>query len=263
MSRHFTLPNRLLLITGMLLCYGLLSFSPTTASAGAGRINTTIIFTGYAPAAETGGVAMECISAKIIVENRPYEVTTNSGGNLTRGDTGNSCKATFGPINLDAARTATVQVDMTGEWAGDTYKGAGSFSFKPQANVTVGQIILNRAGQPAQPAANPVRPRPTIPAPPAIPTNVKAKTINSNSIQITWSEELNQADKFLINDNKDSLGVWVPGDRKKNNFSYTVSGLAPGRQYCYRVSAMRNDVGRSVESEWACAYTSIQVTNAH
>jgi hypothetical protein len=233
------------------------------APAAASTQNVTITATGiYKGQTSTGIPRIDCENATLIVNNQPFPGSLKGGLDSTH--TQPICVATFKNIPLDKGRQTSVDIKITATRPYDAgpIPLEGNLHTSLQGNQS--SIGVNLELYEKTPSDNrPSNPRPTEkPAVAAsVPTNVKAKAIDPYTIQVTWNEPANQAVDFLINDNKDSLGVWVQAERNKSDFSYTASGLTPGHQYCYRVSARREV--RSMWSDWACTYTPIRVTNAH
>ena len=85
-------------------------------------------------------------------------------------------------------------------------------------------------------------------APPAVPTDVVATTINESSIALSWSA-VEDVDAYNIYQDEEFLTT-VSADVT----SYTVENLEPSTKYCFIVSSVNNGI-ESLKTEFACATT--------
>ena len=85
-------------------------------------------------------------------------------------------------------------------------------------------------------------------APPAVPTDVVATTINESSIALSWSA-VEDVDAYNINQDEEFLTT-----ESADVTSYTVENLEPSTKYCFIVSSVNNGI-ESLKTEFACATT--------
>jgi hypothetical protein len=84
--------------------------------------------------------------------------------------------------------------------------------------------------------------------PPAAPSNLNVEAVDSNSIQVQWTDNSANEDGFEVSN--DETCATVDADVK----NYTWTGLAPGAYVCFQVRAF-NIVGSSVFTPAECATT--------
>jgi hypothetical protein len=84
---------------------------------------------------------------------------------------------------------------------------------------------------------------------PAAPSNPRAVALDSNRIQLSWTDNSNNESGFQVKDGNSviaSLGAGVT--------THTVTGLSAGAYRCYTIAAY-NNFGTSAWTTWACATT--------
>lgn len=84
---------------------------------------------------------------------------------------------------------------------------------------------------------------------PAAPSNLQARALDANHIQLTWSDNANNETGFAVYDGDIQVATV-----NANITTYTVSGLAPGSYHCYHLYAF-NSFGNSAWTDWACTST--------
>ncbi|MCP4537500.1 MAG: hypothetical protein GY832_10170 [Chloroflexi bacterium] len=84
--------------------------------------------------------------------------------------------------------------------------------------------------------------------PPATPSNLQARALDSTRIELTWTDNSNNEDGFHIYD-ADYVATVGP-----NTTSYIITGLDSYTQYCHHIFAY-NDDGVSSWTDWACDTT--------
>jgi titin len=95
---------------------------------------------------------------------------------------------------------------------------------------------------------------------PAAPSGLSATAINSSQINLTWTDNSNNEDSFIIERRLGTAGAWGPVvTLGPGNTAYSDSGLSPTTQYSYRVKA-HNALGDSASSNEATATTLVVST---
>ncbi|EZH74616.1 hypothetical protein ATO12_12685 [Aquimarina atlantica] len=91
--------------------------------------------------------------------------------------------------------------------------------------------------------------------PPAVPSDLTAKTISKNQIDISWLDNSNDESSFRIERSADGTSGWtLIANPTTNTTSYSDTGLTPNTAYYYRVRA-ENSGGNSAYSNTASATT--------
>ena len=89
---------------------------------------------------------------------------------------------------------------------------------------------------------------------PAKPTNLTVQALSSTSIQLSWTNNAQDAIGFQIERRLQGGDFKQIASTQTNVTSYTDSGLSPSTAYCYRVRAVTN-ASSSDYSDEACATT--------
>ena len=92
-------------------------------------------------------------------------------------------------------------------------------------------------------------------APPAnAPANLTAVAVSQNSINLSWTDMSSDESGFSVERKESGGNFLVIGTVGANVTTFSVTGLLPGQEYCYRVRA-QNVSGASGPSNEACATT--------
>ncbi|RMG28706.1 MAG: T9SS C-terminal target domain-containing protein [Bacteroidetes bacterium] len=119
-----------------------------------------------------------------------------------------------------------------------------SLGFGPQPGDVIRNEVAN--GSCLQPCANPNAP--------AAPTNLVATTQSSSSISLSWTDNANNEDGFVVERSSGGSAFSQVASLGANVTSYTDNGLSAATTYSYRVYAFNVD-GNSVVSNTASATT--------
>jgi parallel beta-helix repeat protein len=95
--------------------------------------------------------------------------------------------------------------------------------------------------------------------PPAAPSNLVASAVSASEIDLTWVDNSDDEDGFVIEVDEGNTGTFVYLDTVGPNVTeYPDTGLTEGLEYCYRVYAF-NTYGDSDYSNVSCATLGEQV----
>ncbi len=123
-------------------------------------------------------------------------------------------------------------LDSTGPWTAkvSNFPGTGPGSFNISLGCSGGQGPL------------------------AAPSNLTATAISETQISLTWQDNSNNEESFVVEEREEGAGFEVIGIVEADDEDVLVAGLRPGMTYTYRIKA-RNTASDSAYSNEATATT--------
>ena len=85
---------------------------------------------------------------------------------------------------------------------------------------------------------------------PAAPSNMQATPLDSSRIRVTWTDNSDNEQGFVINNGGTDLATVGPGATL-----YVVQGLSPGTYQCHQVRASNSGGNSAWSAGWGCATT--------
>ena len=172
--------------------------------------------------------------------SQSLSITNTGGESLTWNASSNQTWLTVAPSSGTAPSTPTVSVSTSGL----------------SANSYTGTITVAANGASNSPQPVPVT-LTVLPLPPVPPSNLSARVINSNEIDLSWMDNSTNEAGFQINwctGNGGCSPASLLGSVGSNTASYRHTGIQANTVYCYAVVAY-NAGGSSTASASACAGT--------
>ncbi|MCX7626006.1 MAG: fibronectin type III domain-containing protein [Candidatus Sumerlaeaceae bacterium] len=211
----------------------------TTGSAQAEKYGATYRYKGK------GDGTSKAIWALNVPETGRYEVCVWYPEGTNR-----ATDAPFKVVHANGATTIKVNQQKTG---GRWFR-LGDFDFVAgQGSVELSDAIADSAQIVVADAVKAVK-WPTVPQPPAAPSNLRATAQSSTSIALTWQDNSSNEQNFILERKKGTGSYAVIATLNANTTSYLDTGLARSTTYTYRVKA-RNGSGDSAYSNEASATT--------
>jgi uncharacterized protein YjdB len=165
-------------------------------------------------------------------------VTNSGGGMLPWTASSNQTWLTVSPISGTAPWSLTVSANTSG-------LGPGTYN----ATITVSATGASNSPQPVPVSLT------VVPLPPTGPSNLTARAISSNEIDLSWNDNSSNETGFRINRCTGDGGCTPSGQLTivgANSTSYRDVGTQGNTVYCYQVVAF-NAGGSSTPSASACA----------